>query len=896
MYGRLRKLIDFSSLLSVAVRPLTGGSVLYVLHNETLPLALIQAVVRTGSIHEGEYAGCGVSHFLEHMLFQGCARYPGNSASDRVHELGGECNAYTAFDHTAYYVELPAEKLIDGIDILSSMLSEPAFPEEKFVSEKAVIAREAEMIFDRPEQVLIQNLWQQVFTVHPARFPIVGFPDKIADVSRAVMTDYYGKRYGGMRVHWLIAGAVDPDAAATLLNERLANFSRGNLAEPVMMPEPEQQFERILRAEFADPMARIALGVKTPPAAHRDIPALDALTGIIGQNSSSRLVRKLWQEEELAIAMSASGYAGAFAGVFGVNASCEPAKLAALETGIRRILEDVRQNGVTAAELEREKLQQRTHFYRTLESSRETIAVINDGVLNYGTPDHAGHYLARLEALTLDEVNQAAAEYLKPETFSWSVLAPAKAAVRRTRTAAAPLADPIQSAARLASGAETAVMTRGALPLNDYILLLPAGSVWEGETHNGISALLAEVLSSGPADWSESEFYDLLDNNGIELSVNGGNNTFSVALNYPVNVQPLAEKIFLRLLCNPRWDANVFAREKGNLIEQLCSRMMNPRFAALQAARQAMYGNHPAGLSRLGTPESLQAITLDELRDFYFARFDPAWVKLGATTADKGSAIARCEKFLEKLDARLPWAVKKIARPLKIKFEHDSAERPPLWLELPREQSAVIYAVPGCTADSPDHLAMEILDVALNGLSSRLFKEIRENNSLAYSTGASINFGLVPGMIALHAGTQPARAEEALGRLTAEAVKLADGGLTRAEFEAARLGAVANYARRLEQADAQLVSVLLALFYHEKAENGLNATTRLRKLRYGDFNRAVRRCFAGEPQIAVIAGPSARPVQPAAKRSRGKRTPEQPELPLYKAGEARKNSQIKAKI
>ncbi|MPM99541.1 hypothetical protein SDC9_146733 [bioreactor metagenome] len=191
---------------------------------------------------------------------------------------------------------------------------------------------------------------------------------------------------------------------------------------------------------------------------------------------------------------------------------------------------------------------------------------------------------------------------------------------------------------------------------------------------------------------------------------------------------------------------------------------------------------------------------------------------------------------------------------------------------------------------------MEILDVALNGLSSRLFKEIRENNSLAYSTGASINFRLVPGMIALHAGTQPARAEEALGRLTAEAVKLADGGLTRTEFEAARLGAVANYARRLEQADAQLVSVLLALFYHEKAENGLNATTRLRKLRYGDFNRAVRRCFAGEPQIAVIAGPSAQPVAPAAKRARGKRAPEQPELPLYKAGEARKNSRIKAKI
>ena len=876
---------DTATLLTAETRPLVNGSALYVLPNPASPLVLLQATVRTGSIHEGKYSGCGVSHFLEHMLFQGCVRYPGNSAADRIHSLGGECNAYTAFDHTAYYAELPAEKLADGLDVLAAMISAPLFPEEKFISEKTVIAREADMIFDRPEQVLVQNLWQQVFTAHPARFPIVGFPDKIAGVSREMMADYYRKRYGAMRTHWLISGPVDPDLAARLLNERLGDYPRGNLAEPVLTPEPEQQFERLFRAEFADPMSRIALGIKTPPAAHRDIPALDLLTGILGQNSSSRLVRKLWQEEELAVALSASGYAAAFAGVMGINASCEPAKLGALENGIRAILEDIRQNGVTAAELEREKLQQRTHFYRTLESSREVLSIANDGIINYGTPEHAGRYLARLETVTLEEVNQAAADYLDPAHFSWSILVPGKSAGKRSGGKnRLPPALPLPEVRKLASGAEMIQLPRSGVPMSDCVAVLPAGAIWEGDRHNGISALLAEMLTSGPADWSESEFYDLLDNHGMELSVNSGNNTLTVGLSYPADAQSLAEKVFARLLRNPRWDANVFAREKSNLLEQLSSRLMNPRFAALQAARNTMFGNHPAALSRYGTPETLTAITLDELQDFYLSRFDPAWVKFGCSASGK-AASAHCAKWLEKLDRQLVWRPGSLTKPLPV---HPGGaalpgEMPePVLLDLPREQSTVLYAVPGCTANSPEHWMMEVLEHALNGLSSRLFRTIREDHSLAYSTGASVSFGLAAGMVALYAGTRPERAAEALGHLAAEAAALAENGLSREEFEAARLGAVADCARRLEQTEARLLSVLLARFYGEKAEDGLKNAEKLKKLRYSDFNRALKRCFAHTPQVAVIAGPVVPAGKNAKKTGRPRKNPaEQPELPLY---------------
>ena len=872
---------DRNHLIAVESRPLPNGSMLYVLPHTLSPLALIQAVVRTGSIHEAEYTGCGISHFLEHMLFQGCERYPGSGAADRIHALGGSCNAYTAFDHTAFYAELPAEKLADAIDILSSMISAPLFPEEKFVSEKAVIAREAEMIFDRPEQVLVQNLWQQVFTVHPARFPIVGFPDKIAGVDRGMMKNYYCRRYGAMRTHWLISGPVDPDETAALLAEKLADYPRGDLSEPVLSPEPEQRSERRMQTDFADAVSRIALGIRMPEATHRDIPALDILTGIIGQNSSSRLVRKLYQEEELAVSLSSAGYVAAFAGVMGVNAACDPAKLGALERRIRELLDEVRRDGVTEAELEREKLQQRTLFYRTLESPREMLSIVNDGIINYGDPAHAGSYLARLEAVTLDEVNRTAAVYFTPERFSWSLLHAGKNAAKPARRPprTVPAAPPVH---RLASGAECVLMARGPVPLNTLVAVLPAGAIWESARNNGVSALLAEMLTGGPEEWSESDFYDLLDNNGMELSVSAGNNTFTVTLNYPAETQRTAETIFLKLLSRPRRDKSFFAREKGNLADQLASRLMQVRPAAMQAARRALFGSHPAGLSRFGTPESLEVLTVEEVQKFYAERFDPAWVKFGASCGR--SDAARCEKFFAKLDRVLPWRDTKLPVPHRWTPPEGAAwDGTPHLVTLDREQSAVVYALSGCSAASPDHVVMEILDSALNGLSSRIFREIREKRSLAYATGASITFGLVSGMTALFAGTKPERASEALEALAQEADRLAEEGLDKAEFEAAKLNAVAGCAHRLEQSSSRLLSVLLSLFYGEKAEEGLNMAERIGKMRYGEFNRALKRCFSRAARTAVIAGPEVpEKSRPAAPEKRKRSRTEQPELPLYR--------------
>jgi len=843
-----------NTLLPIAVRPLPNGAMLYHILNRSA-LTRIQAVIHTGSIHETTDCGCGLSHFLEHMLFQGCKRYPGNLASDTIHSLGGDCNAYTSFDHTAYYAEVPAAQFATAADIICSMIAEPLFPEEKFISEKEVIAREADMIFDRPAYRLIQQLWQGLYPTHPARLPIVGFPDKIAAVTREKMVNYYLRRYGAMRCHILVTGDLDTDMVQAVLAEKLADFARGNLNEPVLPSEAEPAFESIYTDEFTDPLTRIALGIRAPHPSDPRTPALDLLAGILGGNDSSLLPREFLYNRELALAIDSEFDITSFGGVMAVTAVCEPTKAEALQQGIRSSLALMRKRGVTAGELAQEKLQQRITMLQQLKHSGSMVNIVNSLKMNFNHPECLEQYLEKIDSVTLEEVNEAAKEYFDPRRFVWSIIR--QPAEKKSGVSVSINPAPEVLSGKLSDGTGYVMIERNNIPLDSLSLLLPAGPVWESTVHHGISHLLAKILATGPDDMPEEEFYAELDRQGIDLDVNCGNNTLSLEMSFPESIRSVAAGILIRLLTNPRRDAEVFKRVKNNLIEQLNSKLMETNFVALKQAKRQIFGDHPAGNSRLDTPEELSAITLDELYGFYFSRFDRSLANLGTSVkqgnkADRQAAL----ESLENISQKLPWSAEKLVKPAAVTAEElqKCANENIIRINLPREQAAAVCAVAGGFAHTREYYSLLIMDAALNGLASNLFKEVREKRSLAYSTGVAVNCGIIQGIVALHAGVKPENAEKAIECMLAEIDRLAHSGLTAEEFTSAKLSAISAMARQLESVDAKLMHAQLALFYGDDPDKSLTGAQLLNSITCEECNEVLNKIFTSSPVAKVVAG------------------------------------------
>lgn len=806
----------------------------------------VECFIRTGSIHEGEQLGCGLSHFLEHMVFQGSRGYPGTTAADTINRIGGQMNAYTSFDHTAYHAQLSGRHLKTAIEVIAAMVCHPEFPEERFASEREVILRERELSFDQPERRLFEETNRTVFRHHPVRHPIIGYRELIAGVTRDTIAAYHRRRYTPGRCFWVIVGDVDPEQAFALVTEQMEEWPIAFLEEPVLPQEPEQCAERRSGFIFADPLARLSATVRIPEITGADIPALDVLAGILGMGDGSRLVRILEQEKQLAVTLRSFCYSQPCGGLLGISAAATPGKLRKLESELRRELDRIRKGGLTRAEVSREKTQQLSEHLRELRGIREIAANIGGGVIAADAPDFSDTYLRRLSGLTPDDVTAAAEKYLTPERFSFVIQTPAKSGKRpgAVRFRKRPEPELVESAGlpRLVH------LPDRRLPLVDFALVLPGGSIFEAPELGGISGLTADLLTAGTRKYSESEIYRRLDASGANLSVNAGANSLMVELTAPRRHFPAAFRLLAEILSGPTFPAQQFAREKNNRLELLASRALSPRAAAEDLARRLLFRRHPYSWGSTGTVEQLENITAETVREFYASRWNRSQTIAGfAGDCTRDEA----ETLLAELAGKIRWQAARCELPAPPVFppEHDGFSS----IELPREQTAVFCVLPGPALAGTELALFEIVLQAENGLSSPLFKAIREDNALAYTTGMRLAGGFHPGWLAFYAVTTADQVEKAAGLLLAEIRRLKETGLTEAEFEAAREGAAFAAARNAESVNGALSSTLLDLHYHRPFSECGRHEELLRSLDRTQVNAALRH-FLGGVVVQVRAG------------------------------------------
>ncbi|MCB1087534.1 MAG: insulinase family protein, partial [Verrucomicrobiae bacterium] len=332
---------------------LPNGLELIVREDHSSPVVSLQAWVRTGSIHEGEWLGAGLSHFLEHMLFKGTSRRDANEIAQTVQAAGGYVNAYTSFDRTVYWIDTPADGWETCLDVLCDVVSDSQLPEEEFAKEAEVIRREFAMGDDNPDQVLSKLLFRTAFAENLCRHPVIGHLDLFNQLSRDDLAGYYHRQYSPDNLFLVIVGDVDTDRVRDLVGQHLGPMTRRKRRHHEVIPsEPRQLGRREVHQEFPTELSRSEIAWHIPDVSHPDMPVLDLMASIAGGGRSSRLYRGVRERLGLAHSVSAYAYTPAHAGLFIVSADTEPEKrdeaLAASLDSLRQLAAD----GPTVEELE----------------------------------------------------------------------------------------------------------------------------------------------------------------------------------------------------------------------------------------------------------------------------------------------------------------------------------------------------------------------------------------------------------------------------------------------------------------------------------------------------------------------------------------------------------------
>src|SRR5438034_489701 len=243
---------------------LPNGLTIIVQEDHSAPVASVQALCSTGSIYEDQHMGAGLSHILEHMLFKGTKTRSSNEIAQRIQDVGGYINAYTSFDRTVFWIDVPKDGVATALDVLADAMMNSTLPPEEYQKEQEVIRREFAMGMDDPDRMAGLLLFATAYERHPYRFPVIGELEIYNQLTQEQVMQYYKTRYVPNNLTFVIVGDVDAEKVRQQLAELFKSYPEKSIKQQLIPTQPPQHGQPELHQQFPTHLTHLSLPCHIP--------------------------------------------------------------------------------------------------------------------------------------------------------------------------------------------------------------------------------------------------------------------------------------------------------------------------------------------------------------------------------------------------------------------------------------------------------------------------------------------------------------------------------------------------------------------------------------------------------------------------------------------------------
>lgn len=377
--------------------------------------------IKSGPVYETRENN-GVSHLIEHMLFKGTTTRTSLEISEEMDSIGGQMNAYTANDFTCFYARTLEEHVVQAFTILADMVACPRFDPHDLQLEKNVVLEEISMSEDQPEDRVAENLYRGVWQKSPMGLPILGTRESLGALDREALCGYHARHYAPEQMVVSICGRFDREAFLQLVHARFDALSPG-AGQPVEVAMP---YTRTCSFEQSEQeQTHLCLGLPGYSFLDDRRYALSILNMVAGGSSSSRLFQRI--REELGLAYSIYSGASSYhdGGLMEIQTAVSPGADRTACEEILKVLSGLRE-GVTEKEFLRAREQLKSNLVMGMESTSSRAGHMGRSELLKGSIDSEDDLLSQIGGVTLEQVNQTAAELLDFDRLSVSVVGPSE--------------------------------------------------------------------------------------------------------------------------------------------------------------------------------------------------------------------------------------------------------------------------------------------------------------------------------------------------------------------------------------------------------------------------------------------------------------------------------------
>ena len=375
--------------------------------------------VRVGSRHEPTQKN-GISHFLEHMFFKGTKTRSARDIAVDIDGVGGDLNAFTAKENTAFYVKVLDTHIDTGLDILTDVFCHSVMDQEEMDKERGVIKEEIKMVEDTPDDLIHDLFSRSIWGMHGIGQPVLGTKATVGALDRQDLVNHIKKFYGTRDTVVSCAGSFDPDTLLKLLNEKLGGLRRGSEPSPNHAAEFAGKVN-MHRKDLSE--AHICLGVEGLPQAHPRRYEYYILNTILGAGISSRLFQEIREKRGLVYTIYSFSSSYIDTGLFGIYAGSAKSKV---EEVVSLVLKELRglPEELEQSELDRAKEQLKGSLILGLESTSSRMQNMAKQEIYFKKLFTTEEIIKGIDAVTLGGLKDLAAQLFRGKTPALTVLGP----------------------------------------------------------------------------------------------------------------------------------------------------------------------------------------------------------------------------------------------------------------------------------------------------------------------------------------------------------------------------------------------------------------------------------------------------------------------------------------
>ncbi len=821
---------------------LKNGITVLLKEDHSWPTVSVQIWVKTGSANETEREA-GISHLIEHMMFKGTKKRKTGEIARCIERLGGNINAYTSFDQTVYYVNIPSKHIDMALDVLLDAIQYSLFDPVELKREKEVVLEEYRRYLDLPNRRLIKEMMRLCYKVHPYRRPVIGYEKNIRSFKREDILRYIDKWYTPNNIIIVAVGDFNPAKVLSEIKEITKRFPRRRGTTLIRPTEPKQKCLRKKVLYGNVHQLYMDMFWHVPSIKHKDTPILDLISYILSNGRLSRLYKRLKVESDLVRSIDSGIYLLKDPGIFYIGALLRPKDFQKTLNIIFLEIGSIRNEYVSEKELKKAKRQAVADFIYGMESMSGQARTLGLFETLGGDFHDVDKYIERIKHATPEDILKVARKYLGYKNLSIGVLAPTGTKIEIETSATRPLK------IRLKNGIRLIIKENHKLPVISVTAAFLGGTRLEKKDKWGISNFTARLLTRGTAQRSAKEIALAIESRGGVLEGFSGRNSIGITGKFLKEDARLGLEIMTDILLHPAFPETEIEKVKRDIISDILSKKDYPLPQAFELFYKTIYRHHPYGHPLTGTLNTIGSIKKQDIMNWYdyIARPDNLVISI-VGDINSYKAISCLKKRLG------DWNKKKALFPTILPEPPILSPRK-VYKKREEKQVHIILGFLGSSLKSKENIPMDIVETALSGQGGRLFYELRDKKALAYSVTAFRRPGLETGLFGIYMATAPNKLNVAIKGIFNELKRLKKEGLSIEEIKDAKEYMVGNFMMGLQTNGSQAMQMALNELYGLGYDYIYRFPDMVKGINADQIKRAISKIINLNKYVIVILGP-----------------------------------------